>query len=155
VAIAAAVLLLIILPQLGERPGIVLYPLPTTYDATRLRAIATEASEDLAAGLKAYADQDLERAITLLERADAGELETVRRIYLGNSLALEGRHPEAVEVLDPVSFDTVPEEWRHEAQWTLFVSLRRTGREARADSLLQILAMRPGDVGERARRLLD
>lgn len=147
------VLMFVIRIQLRESPGIQLYPLPTRYDTTRLRAIAGAAGEDLAAGLEAYADQDLGRAINLLKKAEVGDLDNLRRVYLGSSLALEGMHSEAVEVLEAVSFDTVPEEWRYEAQWTLLVSLKRTGREARADSILRILAEKEGQVGERARRL--
>jgi hypothetical protein len=155
VALAAVVVLLVIRLQLRESSDILICALPTTYDDTRLRAIAGAAGKDLAGGLEAYAQEDLDRATSLLKKAEAGELENVRRVYLGSALALEGRYPDAVEVLQTVPFEVVPEEWRHEAQWTLYVSLKRTGREASADSLLRILAERPGEVGGRARRLLD
>jgi hypothetical protein len=60
-----------------------------------------------------------------------------------------------VEILEPVRFSSVPEQWGREAHWTLFVALRGAGRDASADSLLRILAERPGEVGERARRILE
>lgn len=115
--------------------------------------------EDLTTGLEAYSEKDFERAIEYLENAGASELsdvhETVRIIYLGSALAWNGRYEEAAELLEKVPFPLVPGEWGGEAHWTLYVSLRATGKEARADSLLHILAGRSGEVGERARRLLS
>ena len=82
-------------------------------------------------------------------------LETVRKVYLGSALALSGEHREAADILDGVSLDSLPEEWRGEAQWTLYVALDESGREARADSLLQALSQKAGEIGERARRTLE
>jgi hypothetical protein len=36
----------------------------------------------------------------------------------------------------------------------MFVALKGAGREARADSLIQILAQKLGEIGERARRVM-
>jgi hypothetical protein len=114
--------------------------------------------DDLRAGLEAYEGEDFKRAVELLERAGASELdethEMIRRTYLGSALAWRGRYKDAVEILDEMSFPLVPGEWGMEAQWTLYVALKESGRDARADSLLQILAAKPGGIGERARKLL-
>ena len=114
--------------------------------------------DDLRAGLEAYEVGDFRHAVELLDRAGAYRLddlhEMIRRTYLGSALAWRGRYTDAVEVLEGVSFPLVPGEWGLEAQWTFFVALRESGSEARADSLLKIMAAKQGEIGERARGLL-
>lgn len=116
------------------------------------------AINDIKTGLEAYEAEDFKRAVELLTRAGESELnethETIRRIYLGSALAWRGKYKDALKVLEKVSFPLVPGDWGMEAQWTLYIVLKESSREASADSLLQVLSVKPGEVGERARRIL-
>ena len=118
-------------------------------------AVEATSSEDLAAGLEAYGDRDLEGAIDLLRSAEAsGHLEEIRKIYLGSALAWNGAYPEAVSVLQEVSARTLPDPWGSEARWSLYVALKGSGWQRGADSLLHILSEESGEIGERARSRL-
>ncbi len=158
VPVAVVALLLVILLRPGPDTSL-LHPLPAASEDTHFRASAAASSaaassEELEAGLDAYAAEDFKRAVELLESTTtSGSLETLRKIYLGSALAWNGRYHEAVTVLEGVAEPVLPDPWGGEARWTLYVSLRKTGRGARADSLLKILAGEPGEVGERARSL--
>lgn len=115
-------------------------------------------SEDLWAGLEAYNNKEFKRAIELLQNAKLSEQdaahETIRKIYLGSALAWNRDYDEAVELLETIPFQLVPPEWSREAHWTLYVALKGSGRDESADSLIEIMSAKPGEVGERARRLL-
>jgi hypothetical protein len=160
-AAAAAVILLVTWFQyVGTPTEPYLRLLPTySFQLQARETGAAVAGDDLTAGLEAYDDGDFERAEALLERAGVTELdethEMIRRIYLGSTLAWRKKHLESVKILEKVSFPLVPGEWGAEAQWTLYVALKESGRGSSADSLLQILATKTGGVGERARKLLQ
>ena len=159
-AAAALAILLVVWPPAGEDPMISgLRPLPPySFQLQSRLPSATGAEGDLARGLEAYDNRDFALAIVLLTRAEAPPDDpvsaTVRRIYLGSALAWQRRPAEAVAVLTPVPFARVPERWGNEAHWTLFLALQASNRVAAADSLLQILAGKSGEIGERARRHL-
>jgi len=158
VAIPAALLILLLWPhETGPPETVLLRWLPSSSEILPLRAAdSSGATEDLAAGLAAYAARDLETAVQRLEATEAtGTLETVRRAYLGSALAWTGRYAEAAEILQTVSPRALPDPWAAEARWTLFVALRGSGQIAAADSLLQALAEEGGDRVARARRLLE
>ncbi len=108
----------------------------------------------LAEGLAAYYRHDLANAIRNLEEATVPyELEPFRRLYLANALTLSGDYAQAVKVLRKYSPDFLPEPWATEGNWTLLVAFERSGRRASADSLRRLLSTRPGQIGERIRRL--
>jgi Flp pilus assembly protein TadD len=110
---------------------------------------------ELAAGLEAYSDRDLPRAVDLLERARVTtELELLRQVYLGNALAMNGDYETAARVLRKLAGRDMPDPWGSVSRWTLYVSLKESGAEEAADSLLPQLAREPGSVGERAREIL-
>ncbi len=113
-------------------------------------------SPALAEALAAYDAHNLPRAIELLSQARAGDEngETFRKIYLGSALAMSGRYEEAVSVLGALPLESAPNPWGMEAHWTLYASLKASGREASADSLLRRLAQGERSIGERARRAL-
>lgn len=156
-AVVTALLLIIAPWDRGDRHACRLHSLPVYFDETHARAIDTGGADGyLAAGLEAYAGQRYVRAITLLEQAEATEhFETIRKIYLGSALAWEGRHREAAAILDPLALHTLPDPWGAEAQWTLFVALKESRQEARADSLLEIMQALPGEIGLRAREAVQ
>jgi len=160
-AAAAVVVLVLMLPRAPEiSTTLELQVLPSYSFQLESRDVPeSRASNDLKAGLLAYDRREFRRAAQLLQRLETLDLDdvdqAVRQIYLGSALAWNGKHEEAVEVLRTVSFVSVPGEWGREAQWTMFVALEGAGREASADSLLQILAGKPGEIGQRARRVLE
>jgi tetratricopeptide (TPR) repeat protein len=158
--VAIIVAVVIVWPQfLGTPPPADLYVLrPYSFQLQQREIPGTAPNEDLKAGLEAYDKKEFEQAIELLEKAPIPEHtahETIRQIYLGSALAWKGEYEEAVAVLDEVPFALVPGEWGKEAQWTLYVSLRESGHQASADSLLHVLSVKSGEVGERARRHLQ
>jgi hypothetical protein len=107
---------------------------------------------DLRAGLEAYERRDLEGAIRSLGRVQAqGDLEPVRRVYLGSALARQRRFRGAVKVYRGLHEQEIPELLRAETRWTLFVALSGAGERTSSDSLLALLAREPGAVGDRAR----
>ncbi len=153
---ASVALLLLIGPGVRRAPLVQPLPwLPEIGHSIQARSsLAGAASVELSAGLDAYAAHDAGGAVRLLRRAQAsGSLETVRKIYLGSALALEGRYEESVEVLRDTATPDLPDPWGSEVRWTLFVALRSAGYTADADSLWRVLRGEPGEVGERARRL--
>ncbi len=156
-AIAAAAVLVILLWPRGGPPGSEqLTWLPVTEENIRFRWAPQEGIDSiLVAGLEAYETQDLERATRLLKDASAeGEMELIRKMYLGSALAWQGRYAEAVRILSEVSDPALPDPWGSEARWTLYVALRASGHESRADSLLRRLAEESGEVALRAREQL-
>ncbi len=158
VAAVAVFTVVLVMKYTGGPDTPELYRLPpySFHLQTRDAAGAIDAV-DLEGGIEAYERGDFERSVELLDRAGEIELDVtqgiLRRIYLGNALAWQGKYDEAVKVLEGVSFPLLPDEWSGEAQWTLYVALRRSGRETDADSLLRDLASKTGEVGDRARRL--
>jgi len=157
-AAAVAVVIVTLLPRQAPEPeASLLYWLPSSTADLRLRTSdGTALNEDLAAGLEAYGNRDLDRATRLLERAEVGgHYETIRKIYLGSTLAWSGKHAEAAALLGNLSTRTLPDPWRSEARWTLFVALRGCGRNARADSLLALLNRESGEIGRRAHEQLE
>lgn len=125
-------------------------PEPTVFqrDATRQAA-----DPRIVQGLAAYRDRDARTARRLLSSARAtGPLEQVRRIYLGSALLHLGQEDDAFETLRAIELAQVPEPWKSEAQWLLALAHEGTGHTAKADSLYRLLAARPGEIGERARR---
>jgi hypothetical protein len=64
-----------------------------------------------------------------------------------------GEYSQAIAVLDTVDLEVLPEPERGESMWTLYFSLRKLDLHERADFLLDSLAVYPGEIGERARRM--
>jgi hypothetical protein len=155
---AAVVAFVLILPRLDPGPGDdLLRRLPAYGDDLQFRAVDDALpGDDLTAGLEAYGAGDFRRAVSLLDRAEAiGPFETVRKLYLGSALAYRGRYERAADLLATEATGNLPDPWGSEARWTLFVALRNAGSTARADSLLRILAVEPGEIGARAQLFLQ
>lgn len=151
---AAAVLALIVLPRGGGDAWPALSRLPAAGGEVLVRGGDGRTAPDgeLGRALAAYERGDWDRAAELLSRLEAPPaLRTLRDVYLGSALAWQGNHRRAAAVLAPVAGAALPDPWGSEARWTLYVSLRRSGQEARADSLLAVLSREPFELGERAR----
>ncbi len=161
VALAAVVLLVLVWPR-GPRisGGLELPVLPSYSFQLESRDVPeSRESEGMMAGVRAYEEREFGRAARLLQAVEASELDevdrTIRQIYLGSALAWTGQHEAAIRVLETVPFSSVPAPWGREAHWTLLVALEGAGHHASADSLLKILAEKPGEIGDRARRILE
>jgi len=102
--------------------------------------------------LKAYRQRDLRFARDLLLQANTeGVAEEVRLIYLGSTELQLGRPQASLAALQRVRLDLVPEPWRGEALWSLYLSHRLGGHKEAADSLRRILSVRGDAIGARAR----
>lgn len=107
------------------------------------------------AAIRAYESRDLPRALELLTTARVPEnVDAYRRVLLGSTLALSGRHAEASRVLLGAVEPELRDPLRLEAYQTLFATLLLSGRRATADSLLYALENHPGQLGGWARNLL-
>lgn len=152
------VALMLIVPQLltdrGDNPQ--LEWLPPLGEELKLRDQTPALDkETLAAGYAAYAKHDLKLAAKLLAEVEvSGPHEAIRRAYLGSALAWNGKHEQAVSVLQAIEIKTLPEDY-DEALWALYVSLRRLDRDSEADALLEDLVHRGHVVAERARAELE
>ncbi len=155
---AAAVAILMLWPAGDDgKSHELLEALPAYTTDLRFRDAVDAADDDrFSSGLAAYARQDYPGAISFLREANVSrQLEIVCNIYLGSALAMEKQYAEAVECLEPLSSQTVPDPWGSEARWTLLVSWLELGRTTQADSLLAVMAKEPRNIGERARRWLQ
>jgi hypothetical protein len=127
-------------------------PVPGTESNKRTDHLAMP--EELSEGLVEYDRGNFEAAAALLSDVSAaGPTRIFRDVYLGNALAWTGRYRDAVQVLNEIPLELVPEPWSGEARWTLYVALRGAGQIERADSLFQQLQIDPGIAGDRAREL--
>jgi hypothetical protein len=68
-------------------------------------------------------------------------------------MVMQRDYAHAVEVLQRIPFQQVPDPWRNESRWNLYVALQGEGRASRADSLLETMAKEPGPIGQRARNI--
>ncbi len=157
VAAAIVVLFLVIPKQDQDQSSSLLRPMADLGEEIHLRSDArTGESDNLQKGIEAYAGDDLRRAVDLLENAEAtGQLDNLRRVYLGSACARLGEYEDAVNALKTVSFISIPDPWGGEGRWTLYVSLRALGRDEEAQSILVELAREPGQFGDRAREVLS
>ena len=109
-------------------------------------------SQELLAGLEAYSRDDLGLSVLLLDKAQVtGQLETLRRLYLGSALARQGEYVRAARLLRNMAITELPDPWSMEGRWTLYVALKGSGETTAADSLLTVLRQDAGELGARAR----
>ena len=72
-----------------------------------------------------------------------------------SALVREGRYERALSALDSLEIATLPQPYRDRARWERYLALDRSGRAEEAREVLTDLASRPGELAERARRVLD
>jgi hypothetical protein len=154
VAAAAIVAALMLAPVwLGRDAGEFRVWIPTDRARALPRVpVSSELDGALDDALAAYESRDAARALRLLRLAEVSDdLELMRQIYLASALVLNGRGAEAVDVLDRLEVDTIPQPDRRWTQLTLYAAFRQVGRDDEADRLIGKLATEPGKVGELAR----
>jgi hypothetical protein len=114
---------------------------------------STATSSDFDAALEAYAKQDLPRAIARLESVHPpDDVEPLRRLYLASAYVLDGRPAQAVQTIERLKIDSLPQPWRSRARWTLYLAMRDAGSGARALRLLEELTAEEGQIGDLARQ---
>jgi len=155
-AVAAAAVLAFVVPYI-LRPttsGALKYWMPTSEETATEAPEGTEI-ESLQDALRAYENRD-ERAVEMLESAPvpAGDMATdsIRRLYQASALVNDERGAEALDVLDTINANTLPEPWRSRAGWVRYLALTQSGESDASQALLDQLADTMGDVGEMARQ---
>ena len=104
--------------------------------------------------LVAYRQRETRFARDLFLQANTeGVAEEVRLIYLGSTELQLGRPGAALVALQRVRLDLVPEPWRGETLWTLYVAHRLGGHREAAESLRRVLSARADSIGARASAL--
>jgi len=158
---AAAAILVLVLLQRADHVGSNAPSPGWLMDPTRI-LITNRAEGDatrdrlLLDGLAAYGRHDVDTAVAHLRQAEAPpSLEPIRRAYLGNALLHHGQARDALDVLRSLRDEEIPAAIRQETRWTLMTAYARAGRAASAESLRALLALEPGEVGDRARRAGD
>ncbi|MFN8549354.1 MAG: hypothetical protein U0527_15625 [Candidatus Eisenbacteria bacterium] len=152
---AAALVALVLWPRLAphreaDHLRVAIHQLPPVGELIPSRGEGDPYSDELVAGLAAYSRDDLALSVLLLEKAKVtGQLEMLRRLYLGSALARRGEYSRAVRILRNLPTTELPDPWNLEARWTLFVALRGSGETTAADSLLVVLRKDSGELGAR------
>lgn len=117
--------------------------LPSLGEPHLLRG-AAPADPRLVAGMKAYADRDLESAARELALARTeGPVEQARRVYLAHAWLELGEPERALPLLRSVNYPELPARFSREAAGLLARALRATGHPAEADSLERLLHRTP------------
>jgi hypothetical protein len=153
--VVAALILLPIRTNGPETPGPTRLPL-LTHDVLPRSVLPTDQNDALLEGLDAYARDDFRGAIDALQAVETtGPVEALRRVYLASAFVFEGQCDEAIEILEGVPLDAVPDPWSAEALWTQYIALSDCGRATDAERVLRDLAVYPGEPGERARSIIE
>lgn len=107
-------------------------------------------------GLAAYGRHDLAQAMRVLgsARAEEAGTERLRRTYLASALLLAEQPRQALDALEGVELETLPDPWRNETRWLRACALARLGRAEESRAELEHLAREQGAPAERARRAL-
>jgi len=108
----------------------------------------------LTEGLASYRLRDMRAAAAALGKTRvSGPMAAMAAVYYGSALAWSGEYRAAARELAGVNMEALPEPWRGETRWTLYVAFRECGEAARADSLLTLMEAGKGTVADRAREL--
>jgi hypothetical protein len=158
VVLAAGLLMVIVLAKPASRdPASLLHWLPDGGEIIVTRE-AVQGADDrsLKDGLSAYSERNMPKALAALATMSgaSGPEADMAQIYYGSALAWTGQYGDAVHHLSKVETETLPEPWRGETEWTLYVALLGSGEDEVADALLKVIASRRGEAADRARRIL-
>ncbi len=134
--------------------------IPSGREIRELRADDHTADNSIWAGIRAYDEKDVGRAIAALEAAQAeGPHESMRIVYLASAYTLAERYGDALQLLDGLPPTSFPQPWRNDSRWIRYISLSGEGRTDAAAKLLDELSVLDDEVGalarERKRRIED
>lgn len=156
--LAAVVAWVVVMPSGDERAAThpAAYWMPTTDDLRTVRARIDDVElEQLAHGIEAYRNRDLESAISILNSVQFGKLENefdlIRRLYLASATVNAGLYQQAMDAIEPKKIEHYPHPWRQRVRWVLYLAVRGAGESDRADELLELLADTEGEIGRLAR----
>lgn len=159
-AVAAAVVIVVALGTLrfANHRRIADYWIPVSSETTTLRS-PSDSQHNVSRALRSYQEHDAAAAVEELRAlkppANDVAVSSLRDLYLASALVNAGRAPEGLAMLDRLSLDSLPAQWRYEAQWVRYVALRRTGRNPDARAWLEKLVNEPGEIAARSRAELQ
>jgi len=155
-AAAAAVLAVVSFLALWRRgPEIPADWLPTATTEVFLRDVTacSDQGEALRA-VEAYRAHDAAAVVALLDGRELPAACDPVKLLLASALVHQGRAASALEVLDDLTVQTLPQPARDRALWTQAAALDQVRRRRDADGVLRDLAARPGHYRDRATELL-
>src|SRR5678815_2453671 len=156
-AIAAAVVLVVAVGILvvNHKDSVPDYWIPITGETVILRTV----DDGMTDALRAYQAHDAKAAVEELRAftpfSDDPAASTLRDVYLASALVNAGRSSESLELLERLTLNFLPGQWRGHARWVRYVALRRTDQDKEADEVLDALAAEPGEMGDKARAELQ
>ena len=155
---AAAVVLTIgvyALQRNTVRPAPIPYWIPVEEEATVLRSSTGLQGEHVDSALDGYLKRNAATAVRELRALevspDNATVASLRDLFLASALVNAGQYAEAIKVLDALSIDTLPTQWRRQARWVHYLALMELGRREEAGLLLEELVDEPGEIGRRAK----
>lgn len=153
---AAGVAAVLVVTRFGGQETRPVYWMPVDQEATVFRSAEEETGHSVVGGaLDAYQRHDAEAAIVQLQEftwsPDNKPAATLRDLFLASALVNAGRYSEAEGALARLGIDTMPTQWRRQAQWVRYLALSQLQRDREAREILQILVNEPGEIGRLAR----
>ncbi len=154
-AAAAAILLVTagILMLSQRSPGIPIDWLPTASTEVFLRD-ATPCADQGSAAVAAYRAHDAARVVSLLHGRELPAKCDPMKLLLASALVHRGDPAAALQVLDALDVESLPQPARDRGRWTQAAALDRLERHGAADDILRDLASRSGEYRDRATGLL-
>jgi hypothetical protein len=130
------------------------YRIPQDRDVRGLASEEVFSDEELWAGISAYEAGDMGHALAYLRTTGArGVYGDVGNLYLASAQTLSGQYDRALSTLGRVETERLPQPWRDEARWILYVALYGAGEGEgeEAAQLLEELTDLEGEIGDLAR----
>jgi len=153
-AAAAAVLVTAGILMLSQRsPAIPTDWLPTASTEVFLRD-ATPCSDQASAAVAAYRAHDAAQVVRLLQGRELPAKCDPMKLLLASALVHQDDPAGALQVLDGLEVESLPQPARDRGRWTEAAALDRLGRQGAADAILRDLASRSGEYRDRATGLL-
>jgi hypothetical protein len=155
-AACAAVVAVVVISRQSGPDAAREYWIPVGEESMVLRSAEEWARPDQVHGvLDAYARRNATEAIQELERFEAAPGDetssALRDLFLASALLNAGRPLECEAVLQRLTIDTLPPQWRRQARWVRYLALTALDRNAEAQPLLDLMAGEPGEIGALAR----
>jgi len=110
--------------------------------------------KDVVRAVEAYRARDAAAVVALLEGKDLPAACDPVKLLLASALVHQGKDASALEVLDLLKVQSLPQPARDRALWTQAAALDHVGRHGEAKDVLHDLAARPGEFQDRAGKLL-
>ena len=157
VAVAAAIIAAALLVPWRRGPiaaDPVVYWIPVEAEPVDLRtALPGEDASTFAEATDAYRRRDAGRVVELLAGKTIPASHDPLKLLYASALLKTGDAAGALEVLESLHVDSLPQPYRDRAQWVQLGALRARGEGDAAAGLAAEIAARPGEFSEAARAL--